>query len=69
MTDVCIVCLGDLRLRPEDVDAETDVKPIKTETEITAPLPVLPSEQRYSDPVHAEHYDPPEPSSSVPSIP
>ncbi|KAG9991892.1 hypothetical protein KCU72_g21114, partial [Aureobasidium melanogenum] len=45
MADVCIVCLGDLRLRPEDTDAETDTKPIKTEIEIPAPLPVLPSEQ------------------------
>lgn len=47
MADVCIVCLGDLRLRPEDPDADTDTKPIKTEIEIPAPLPVLPSEQRY----------------------
>ncbi|KAG9742925.1 hypothetical protein KCU73_g8544, partial [Aureobasidium melanogenum] len=45
MADVCIVCLGDLRLRPEDTDAETNSRAIKTEIEIPAPLPVLPSEQ------------------------
>lgn len=60
MTDVCIVCLGDFRLSPEHMDAETDSVPIKTETETIAPLPVLPSEQRYSVPVHREHFDPPE---------
>jgi hypothetical protein len=69
MTDVCIVCLGDFRLSPEQVDAETDNSPIKTEPETIAPLPVLPSEQRYSDPVHSEHSDPPGASSSDPSIP
>jgi hypothetical protein len=69
MTDVCIVCLGDLRISPEHVDAETDNSPIKTEFETIAPLPVLPSEQRYSDPVHRKHSDSPGASSSDPSIP
>lgn len=57
MTDVCIVCLGDFRLRPQD--AETDLNPVDSHP--SAPLPVLSSEQRYSDPVHTELHDPSEP--------
>ncbi|KAI5270502.1 hypothetical protein E4T47_06150 [Aureobasidium subglaciale] len=56
MADVCIVCLGDFRLRPED--AETDIKPVGID--IITPLPVLSSEQRYSDPVHSDVSNPPE---------
>ncbi|CAD0031975.1 unnamed protein product [Aureobasidium pullulans] len=41
MTDVCIVCLGDFRLRPQD--AETDLNPVDSHP--SAPLPVLSSEQ------------------------
>ena len=50
MTDVCIVCLGDLRVSADEGETDKDkLDDAQALAHTTAPLPMVP-EQRYFDP-------------------